>query len=517
MRTLFSIVILSIIFSYQLNAQQTKHWSQFQSIVSREVSAPADVMQQYEAVYREMVSLAVKYKSEYSSVKKFHKKFFEKFQEKYLEQYASNSSVSQLLNSGKFNCYSAALIYIAVMDEAGMTVQAYGTSDHVFLTYLDNDESFVLEVTKPAGGEEFETDINKVTDNLLEQKIITQRELKFKGSLGVYTEIYRNAHPVSFSELLGIQFMKIAAIECSANELRSAYNYSKIALDYLKNPASYSQYYSIAFLALGKYSNDTVLAGEVFNTSIAHFDSSNDCSEALSTAMKVLVDVYSEKQNFSAALAVLARVSVFSNNNTIRENYKIAKSKLVDSQLKECNNREDFDSYFSINRKFYLEDSTSEEAKKIYCINASYAIMHLAIKEDLESVIYYVDTLKKDLSGTSCLNSVAVGKLGEELVQRWITNETMESIETKLLSCREKYLIDKSNTSAKTLYICAARSKVLKLVRLYEWSKAQSYAKILSEEFPNDPAIQKDKSLIDEQIEINRKIYKTPDSSKKKK
>jgi len=142
---------------------------------------------------------------------------------KYLKHYRQGSTLTNVLQSGHYDCLSGTIVFAYVLNQAGFQTIVYETNIHVFLTVkLSNGREALIEATDPING-------------LLTSPIaVARRKEEYMRKFTDYQEREAAYYRSEFDIMRAIPFQELAGLQCF-NRAVTAYNNKQFALaaDYL--------------------------------------------------------------------------------------------------------------------------------------------------------------------------------------------------------------------------------------------------------------------------------------------
>ncbi|HMY36931.1 MAG TPA: hypothetical protein PKW36_12550 [bacterium] len=127
-----------------------------------------------------------------------HKNIFKK--------YNIDTRFQDLFSRGEYNCVTATYLYYDMCKRFDLNVTFYASAVHIYPVVKGEQRPINVELTDPVNGFDFREDRKAIINYLLEYKLITQDELKSKGSDAVYREYVDKTKEVGIPALYSISY-----------------------------------------------------------------------------------------------------------------------------------------------------------------------------------------------------------------------------------------------------------------------------------------------------------------------
>ena len=193
--------------------------------------------------------------------KKRIRKIYDAVHESLFTKYEEVAFFPEIFDKGIYNCVTATAVYAYLFDQLKIPYSIKDEPNHVYLIAYPNTYNIHLETTVPSEygfSSISEKQIEKIVDDLLKMKLITQEELTRKGHKKIYTDYFYGKQFVEKSALIGMQYYNKALLlyeeskyeEASELAKTASIYYSKPAIDYLVNIATYMMLDTMEFSEL---------------------------------------------------------------------------------------------------------------------------------------------------------------------------------------------------------------------------------------------------------------------------
>lgn len=143
----------------------------------------------------------------------FLEQFFYDVHKRYLKQYTPYAGLQALMQSGEYNCLSAAVFYSLLLERLGYNYSIVESVNHVLLLVNLPDKQFLLETTDPVKG--FVNNAVEIENRLNRLKNGEQSQQYYKLNIKVFRTI-------GLRELAGLQFYNYAAWYFNQGDLANA-------------------------------------------------------------------------------------------------------------------------------------------------------------------------------------------------------------------------------------------------------------------------------------------------------
>lgn len=152
---------------------------------------------------------------------------YDHIHDSFFKKYNLDSYFSDIFIDGTYNCVTASAMYAYVFNELKIPYHIKETPSHVFLIAYPKTLNIYLETTAP-GAYGFsapqESEIQKIIDELIAYKLVTQAEVDEKGTMQFYEDYYYGKDYIDKSSLIGMQYYNKGLTHLSKNEYDKALN-----------------------------------------------------------------------------------------------------------------------------------------------------------------------------------------------------------------------------------------------------------------------------------------------------
>lgn len=234
---------------------------------------------------------------------------FELLQDNYLKRYTEHSRFNKLLDSSEFNCVTSVILYYLLSSDLGLDINLYQSPFHVYITAEEeNGDEYIIELTDPVDGFDYEWDEDKYVEVLLRYKIITQEELNKKGTRAIYNEYIVKSYEINPDQLLSDYYSNLAVYSVTGKNYADACRLMKHAL--VLNPDSINSYkYSLIWsLRSVDLKNDVDSLSAFLLETIDTIPASDDFREYMISASEQGIYGNLEKNNFSTADSIYRKL-----------------------------------------------------------------------------------------------------------------------------------------------------------------------------------------------------------------
>jgi tetratricopeptide (TPR) repeat protein len=147
--------------------------------------------------------------------KEVHKRFFDK--------YEINSQFGDIFRTNTYNCVTATALFAYLFSQLNIPFQIQEYPQHVNLIAYPNRERILVETTDPATGlVAFDAKRKKqFAADLRAQKVISEMEY-LEGPDAVFNKYFFHSTPISFRELVGIQYANTGIFLAEKEQASSA-------------------------------------------------------------------------------------------------------------------------------------------------------------------------------------------------------------------------------------------------------------------------------------------------------
>lgn len=140
---------------------------------------------------------------------------FTKTHQQYLKKYEAYSSISNLFNTGSYNCLTGTILYALLLDHFQIPYQIIETNYHIFILASTKQGQLLLEATDPVNGfvdnpQDIESRINTYKENFIQTS---------NSKIYYYQFNFELFKPVSINELRGLLYY---------NKAVDAYNHQNL-------------------------------------------------------------------------------------------------------------------------------------------------------------------------------------------------------------------------------------------------------------------------------------------------
>lgn len=186
---------------------------------------------------------------------------FTKTHQQYLKQFEAYSPITDLFNTGSYNCLTGTILYALLLDHFHIAHQIIETNYHIFILAETKQGKILLEATDPINGfvantKEIESRINTYKENLTQASNSKKHYYQFNFEL---------FNPVSIKELRGLLYYNKAVDAYNHNNLNKSVQFLKKA-HALYSSTRIDEFSQILLLTIQQSTLDNQLRTEYINT-----------------------------------------------------------------------------------------------------------------------------------------------------------------------------------------------------------------------------------------------------------
>lgn len=186
---------------------------------------------------------------------------FYKTHQEYLKKYEDYAPISNLFNSGSYNCLTGAILYALLLDHFQIPYQVMETNYHIFIRVETKQGKILLEATDPIHGfvtnrQEIENRVKAYKENLIPISDSKKHYYQFNF------ELFR---PVSLKELQGLLYYNKAVNAFNRQDLIESARSLKKAHAFYASPRI-DEFSQILLLSLQQSNLDNQLRTECMKT-----------------------------------------------------------------------------------------------------------------------------------------------------------------------------------------------------------------------------------------------------------
>ncbi len=152
---------------------------------------------------------------------------FEKTHEVFLKRYREQIFFPSIFENGEFNCVTASMLYVLILEELQLPYAIIEEPNHVFVIVYPNEDYVIFETTSPIFKEQ-QIPLKRrqsVVESGLKYKIITSEERDSLGLNGAYEQLTKRYKRVSLKQLVGFQYSnRMAYLKCESDINRCIQN-----------------------------------------------------------------------------------------------------------------------------------------------------------------------------------------------------------------------------------------------------------------------------------------------------
>ncbi len=131
---------------------------------------------------------------------------FDEIHDQYFKLYKDNPFFSEIFTRGNFNCLTASVLYAIAFDYYNIPYEVVIHPEHVYLLAYPGESSIVVETTNPLQGTDrvfTNREKEKIVQELLEMKMVSQQELAQKGTFKIFSEYYLSEESGDLGKAIG--------------------------------------------------------------------------------------------------------------------------------------------------------------------------------------------------------------------------------------------------------------------------------------------------------------------------
>ncbi len=136
------------------------------------------------------------------------KELFKKIHDIFLKQYSDKASLTDLFESGTYQCVGASILYAYILEHYQIPYQIKETPTHVYVVAYPDTYNILLETTNPQFGYYAPDDKFKQTfiQTLIKEKIVLDDYVKKNGVDKVFNENYYAKTSITLKEAIGLLY-----------------------------------------------------------------------------------------------------------------------------------------------------------------------------------------------------------------------------------------------------------------------------------------------------------------------
>ncbi len=182
----------------------------------------------------------IRYKNDFYSFLdqlKTHRKFtrknqkkisfiFDKIHDQYFKLYTDIPLFSEIFTEGNFNCLTASVLYAIAFDYYNIPYEVVIHPEHVYLLAYPEESSIVVETTNPLQGTDrifTMREKEKIVQELVEMKMVSQQELAQKGTFRIFSEYYLSEESGDLGKAIGALYRNKAINHANEMDNKMAY------------------------------------------------------------------------------------------------------------------------------------------------------------------------------------------------------------------------------------------------------------------------------------------------------
>ena len=217
-------------------ASQTKSDEFFTRVLEADGVTSQEDIQKYRTIYDQILAGAKAEIDPEDNAYDKNEDIFDFLHDSYLEKYTEDSRFTGLLDNKEYNCVTSVILYYLLSTDIGTDITLNESAFHVYITASEEGREYIIDLTDPSDGFDYEWDKENYVEELLRYKIITREELAEKGTNAIYTEFVAKSHKITPVKLLAAYYSNLAVFSVKANNYPEAYRAIKKAV--ILNPDS---------------------------------------------------------------------------------------------------------------------------------------------------------------------------------------------------------------------------------------------------------------------------------------
>ena len=162
---------------------------------------------------------------------------FEKTHEVFLKRYREQIFFPSIFENGEFNCVTASMLYVLILEELQLPYAIIEEPNHVFVIVYPSEDYVIFETTSPVFKEQ-QIPLKQrqaLVENGLKYKMITIEERDSLGLNGAFEQLSHRFNRVSMKQLIGFQYSnRMAYFKCESDYTRCIQNGLR-SLSFLEN------------------------------------------------------------------------------------------------------------------------------------------------------------------------------------------------------------------------------------------------------------------------------------------
>ncbi len=388
---LFFICLSNFIFSQP----KIETYNFISNLLNADGISNQDDINDYLKIYDQIFQRAKKKIADENNIYDKHKALFSLFHDSILKKYTSKSYIKNLLKNQEYNCATAVILYYLICCDLDLKVNVYKSPYHVYISANSNDgKEFIIELTNPVDGFDFEKDMDDYIPYLLDYKLITQEELNKKGINNIYKEFISKSEKITPDQLLAVYYTNLAAYQILDKKWYDAYKFLKQAVIIFPDSSTIESFNLVWSVHANDIEDNTDKVSSFLLETIDSIPASDEFYDNLIDFSGFVIDKNLEINNFNLADSIYNKLcNVLPHrellNNLIKKmNVAISKDKIIHKTV-----RGEYNEAFILAGKLYNKYPNDEDIIDLFIDAGKTYVYNLQYSGDFKKIMDVADTL----------------------------------------------------------------------------------------------------------------------------
>lgn len=301
---------------------------------------------------------------------------FEYLHRDMLKKYTTHASLRGTLDSNRFHCAPAVMLYYILGTAYHIPLMLYRTPTHIYCTLEYKGRTVKIELTDPEDGFDLDENIHEVIDQMVDYKLLTREEVEEAGYDRIYQEYFTIATRIAPETLVAVAYNN-KAVEALGKERYSeaakAYEAAMMIdtarVDYYP---SYVATLSWWFAQLQEKKNFTAIESQLYR-SAALLGSDSTIAKYIADNSAYIVDYYTQhSMEFERCNTMLdSLLQLLGSHESVREQLKGFKETTTYNYVVYANNKGEYlKAFTAMNQLLQTDTSYKARAQYIGIVNA---------------------------------------------------------------------------------------------------------------------------------------------------
>ena len=155
---------------------------------------------------------------------KFIKYFHQTVHDEFFRTYQLEAYPEELVSSGVYNCVTGSGLCYYLVKKLNFDAEIREEPQHIYVTVIDDQLRFPMEITDPYGGfKKFDDDFKeKTVRGLKDFKLLDQAKYEGLSDKAIFDSIYLAKQALNLKELIGVQFYNQGIFLSEKGNIRDA-------------------------------------------------------------------------------------------------------------------------------------------------------------------------------------------------------------------------------------------------------------------------------------------------------